>query len=63
MQLLITLLTIIGGLLFSISFAVLVEEFVFGQIFKLFFTPPQPRSQGLSGWIAKTVTRHPLAER
>lgn len=42
MQQLITFLTVVGGLVFSVAVAVLVEELIFGQVFKLFFKP-QPR--------------------
>lgn len=42
MQHLATLLTAAGGLIFSIAVAVLVEEFIFGQIFKTFFAQPGP---------------------
>lgn len=42
MQEVITFLTVVGGLVFSVAVAVLVEELIFGQVFKLFFKP-QPR--------------------
>lgn len=42
MQQVITFLTVVGGLIFSVAVAVLVEELIFGQIFKLFFKPPRP---------------------
>ena len=42
MQLLITFITVVGGLLFSLAIAVAVEEFIFGQIFHLFFSSPKP---------------------
>jgi hypothetical protein len=42
MQLLITFITVVGGLIFSLAVAILVEEFIFGQIFKMFFAPPKP---------------------
>jgi hypothetical protein len=42
MQALITFITVVGGLLFSVAVAVLVEEFIFGQIFRMFFAPPKP---------------------
>ena len=65
MQLIITFLTVVGGLLFSIAFAVVVEEFIFGQIFRLFFTPPKPspRSQVLTGWIAQPAQASPAARQ
>ncbi len=43
MQSAMTILTIVGGLLFSVSCALLVEELIFGGLFKLFFqTKPVP---------------------
>ena len=42
MQLLISFITVVGGLLFSLAVAIAVEEFIFGQIFRLFFTAPKP---------------------
>lgn len=44
MQPLITFLTVVGGLLFSVAVAIVVEEFIFGQIFRMFFAPPKPSS-------------------
>jgi hypothetical protein len=37
MQSAMTMLTVVGGLVFSVSCALLVEELVFGGLFKLFF--------------------------
>ena len=37
MQLVITALAVLGGLLFSFSVSLLVEELIFGKIFRLFF--------------------------
>jgi hypothetical protein len=42
MQPLITFITVVGGLLLSLAVAIAVEEFIFGQIFRLFFTTPKP---------------------
>ncbi len=42
MEPLITFITVVGGLFFSVAVAVIVEEFIFGQIFKMFFAPPKP---------------------
>jgi hypothetical protein len=44
MQALITFITVVGGLIFSLAVAIVVEEFIFGQIFSLFFTSPKPSS-------------------
>ncbi len=37
MQLVITALAVLGGLLFSFAVSLLVEELIFGKIFRLFF--------------------------
>jgi hypothetical protein len=37
MQSAMTVLTVVGGLVFSVSCALLVEELIFGGLFKLFF--------------------------
>ena len=37
MQLAITAIAVIGGLVFSLAIAVLMEELIFGEIFRLFF--------------------------
>ena len=43
MQLLITAIAAIAGLVFSVAIALLVEELIFGKVFRLFFTPhPHP---------------------
>jgi hypothetical protein len=65
MQLVITFLTVVGGLLFSIAFAVVVEEFIFGQIFRIFFAPrkkPAP-TPAIRSWIAAPVRVSQVAHR
>jgi hypothetical protein len=37
MQLAITFLTVVAGLTFSIAVALVVEELIFGQVFRVFF--------------------------
>ena len=37
MQMAMTALAVVAGLVFSLAIALLVEELVFGQIFRLFF--------------------------
>ena len=37
MQLFITFLTVVGGLAFSIAVALVVEEWICGQVFRVFF--------------------------
>ena len=55
MQALITFITVVGGLIFSVAVAIVVEEFIFGQIFRIFFTPPKasPTVPILARWIAQ----------
>jgi hypothetical protein len=40
MQLLITAMTVIAGMVFSFAIALLVEELIFGRVFRLIFAPP-----------------------
>ncbi len=40
MQLAITGLAVIGGLMFSLAISLLVEELIFGQVFRWFFAQP-----------------------
>jgi hypothetical protein len=39
MQFAITVIAVIAGLIFSLAVALLVEEFIFGKVFRLFLTP------------------------
>ena len=43
MQLIITFMAVVAGLVFSVAVALLVEEMIFGQVFRLFFTPQPVR--------------------
>ena len=43
MQLIITFMAVVAGLVFSVAVALLVEELIFGQVFRIFFTPPPVR--------------------
>jgi hypothetical protein len=36
MQMVITFMAVVAGLIFSIAVALLAEEFIFGQVFRLF---------------------------
>jgi ABC-type enterobactin transport system permease subunit len=38
MQMAITFMAIVAGLIFSVAVALLAEEFIFGQVFRLFFS-------------------------
>ena len=40
MQMAITFMAVIGGMVFSLAVALLAEELIFGQVFRLFFCPP-----------------------
>jgi hypothetical protein len=37
MQMVITLMAVVAGLIFSLAVALLAEELIFGQVFRLFF--------------------------
>jgi len=39
MQLAITTLAVLAGLIFSIAVAIFAEELIFGELFRLFFAP------------------------
>jgi hypothetical protein len=43
MQHLITFMAVVAGLVFSVAVALLVEELIFGQVFRIFFTPQPVR--------------------
>jgi hypothetical protein len=38
MQLVITFMAVVAGLVFSVAVALVVEELIFGQVFRVFFT-------------------------
>jgi ABC-type enterobactin transport system permease subunit len=38
MQMAMTFMAVVGGLIFSIAVALLAEEVIFGQVFRLFFS-------------------------
>jgi hypothetical protein len=39
MQMAITFMAVVAGLVFSLAVALLAEEFIFGQLFRMFFSP------------------------
>jgi ABC-type enterobactin transport system permease subunit len=43
MQMAITFMAVVAGLIFSIAVALLAEELIFGQVFRLFFAPQAAR--------------------
>jgi hypothetical protein len=42
MQLVMTALSIVAGLVFSVAVALFVEELIFGEVFRLFFAKSAP---------------------
>ena len=61
----ITFITVVGGLIFSVAVAVVVEEFIFGQIFKLFFAPPKPTAPlpVAANWATQPARMNQVAPR
>jgi hypothetical protein len=43
METLMTLITVTAGMAFSLAVAILVEEWIFGKVFGLFFSQPALR--------------------
>jgi fatty-acid desaturase len=43
MQMLITFMAVVAGLIFSVAVALLAEELIFGQVFRLFFSQQSAR--------------------
>jgi hypothetical protein len=41
MQMAITFMAVIAGMVFSLTVALLAEELIFGQVFRLFFARPE----------------------
>jgi ABC-type enterobactin transport system permease subunit len=39
MQMAITFMAVVGGMVFSLAVALLAEELIFGQVFRLFLAP------------------------
>jgi hypothetical protein len=40
MQMAITFMAVVAGMIFSLAVALLAEELIFGQVFRLFFSRP-----------------------
>ena len=40
MQMAITFMAVVAGMIFSLAIALLAEELIFGQVFRLFFARP-----------------------
>jgi len=45
MQQLMTFISVVAGLVFSVAVALAIEELIFGKVFQLFFTPVPVRVQ------------------
>ena len=43
MQMVITFMAVVAGLIFSVVVALLAEELIFGQVFRLFFAQQEVR--------------------
>ena len=48
MQMAITFMAVVGGLIFSLAIALLAEELIFGQVFRLFFAPAKLARQPIA---------------
>ena len=48
MQMAITFMAVIGGMVFSLAVALLAEELIFGQVFRIFFSPRKLAIQTLA---------------
>jgi hypothetical protein len=55
MQLAITFMAVVGGLVFSVAVALVVEEFIFGQVFRTFFNVRATPSQVPGGLALQPV--------
>jgi len=53
MQMAITFMAVVGGLIFSLAIALLAEELIFGQVFRLFFGAGKAESGNLAGNLAR----------
>jgi hypothetical protein len=49
MQMAITFIAVIAGMVFSLAVALLAEELIFGQVFRLFFAPGKDGPAGGRG--------------
>ena len=47
MQMAITFMAVFAGLVFSLAVALLAEELIFGQVFRLFFAPAKMARQAV----------------
>ena len=54
MQMAITFMAVVAGLIFSVAVALLAEELIFGQVFRLFFSQ-QAAQQAVQQAVQQTV--------
>lgn len=47
MQMAITFMAVVAGMVFSLAVALLAEELIFGQVFRLFFAPGKMARQAV----------------
>ena len=43
-----TFMAVMAGMVFSLAVALLAEELIFGQVFRLFFAPPKLAQAGIA---------------
>jgi len=48
MQMAITFMAVVAGMVFSLAVALLAEELIFGQVFRLFFSPGKMARQAVA---------------
>jgi hypothetical protein len=48
MQMAITFMAVVAGMIFSLAVALLAEELIFGQVFRLFFAPGKLAGQAVA---------------
>jgi ABC-type enterobactin transport system permease subunit len=48
MQMAITFMAVVGGMIFSLAVALLAEELIFGQVFRLFFASDKLAGQAVA---------------
>ena len=57
MQMAITFMAVVGGMVFSLAVALLAEELIFGQVFRLFFAPGKLAPADGSGESSREALR------
>ncbi len=55
MQLAMTFMAVVAGLAFSIAVALVVEEWIFGQVFRVFFKPGHAGSRPAASMVLQPV--------